>query len=208
MSSASTVSETPFAKLLATPGVVEHCELRDDELGFLAIHGGLEAMTWEIARAAADARGASFYSVAQPDDLRWHIPSHHYVRDASARLDAFSDHVEVAISLHGYGGVRDSDERWTTVLLGGSNRAAATAIAERLRDVLPMYNFIDDLDAMPKQYRGIHPHNPVNRTRGGGVQIELPPRIRGNSPMWIGAPRDERGFVEHTQVLIDALAQE
>ena len=44
--------------------------------GFLALHGGLEAGTAEIAQAAAVASNASIYAVVQPDDLRWHVPSH------------------------------------------------------------------------------------------------------------------------------------
>jgi phage replication-related protein YjqB (UPF0714/DUF867 family) len=31
---------------------------------------------------------------------------------------------------------------------------------------------------MPSTLRGVHPDNPVNRPRAGGVQLELPPRIR------------------------------
>ena len=50
-----------FAELLAQPGVEEVCELRS-QFGFMAFHGGaLEAMTDVIARAAADASGASYY---------------------------------------------------------------------------------------------------------------------------------------------------
>ena len=47
-----------------------------------------------------------------------------------------------------------------------------------LRDALPQDRFVDDLDVMPPKLRGVHPANPVNRPRHGGVQIELPPRIR------------------------------
>ena len=194
-----------FGELLATPGVLEHCELRDTHVGFMAIHGGLEATTFEIAKVAADRSEASLYAVTQPDELRWHVPSHRYTRDSSPHLDAVCAHVDLVISLHGYGGVRDSDERWTTVLLGGSNREVAAALATQLRWALPMYTFIDDLDSIPAQYRGVHDQNPVNQPKRGGVQIELPPRIRGNSPMWDGADRDEHGFVEHTQLLVGTL---
>jgi phage replication-related protein YjqB (UPF0714/DUF867 family) len=37
---------------------------------------------------------------------------------------------------------------------------------------------VDDLAAIPKSMRGIDPRNPVNRSRGGGVQLELPHRAR------------------------------
>ncbi|MDZ4827532.1 MAG: poly-gamma-glutamate hydrolase family protein, partial [Actinomycetota bacterium] len=64
-------------ELLACPGVEERTDLRSP-VGFLALHGGLEAGTAEIAAAAAAAADASLYAVVQPDDLHWHIPSHRY----------------------------------------------------------------------------------------------------------------------------------
>ena len=93
--------------------------------GFLALHGGLEAHTAEIAHAAAIASNASFYAVVQPDDLRWHVPSHAYDPAQSDALDMFVDHVETVVSVHGFGGLRGSDDRWVTGLLGGSNRPLA-----------------------------------------------------------------------------------
>ncbi len=54
----------------------------------------------------------------------------------------------------------------------------AGSLALVLRDALPQYRFVDDLEVMPPELRGVHPANPVNRPRLGGVQIELPPRIR------------------------------
>jgi phage replication-related protein YjqB (UPF0714/DUF867 family) len=167
----------PLREFLEYPGVEERSVLRS-RFGFLALHGGLEAGTAEIATAAADAAGASLYAVVQPDDLKWHIPSHNYDPVHSGELSAFLDHIELLISVHGYGGLRGADDRWTTVLLGGGNRELARALASVLRAALPQYRFVDDLDAMPVELRGVHRANPVNRARRGGVQIELPPRIR------------------------------
>jgi phage replication-related protein YjqB (UPF0714/DUF867 family) len=164
-------------ELLACPGVEERVVL-GSTVGFLALHGGLEEGTAEIASAAASACGASLYAVVQPPDLHWHIPSHRYDPAHALPLQEFLAHVDVVLSVHGYGGLRGSDDRWTTALLGGSNRVFAAATAGILRDELPQYRWIDDLDAMPNHLRGVHPHNPVNRPSGGGVQIELPPRVR------------------------------
>jgi hypothetical protein len=70
-----TVRPPMFAELLAHPGVEEVVELRGP-FGFMAYHGGsLEEATDVIARAAAEASGASYYGVHQPADLQWHIPS-------------------------------------------------------------------------------------------------------------------------------------
>jgi phage replication-related protein YjqB (UPF0714/DUF867 family) len=176
-------------QLLATPGVEERCSL-GSAFGFLALHGGLEAHTAEIAQAAAVASNASIYAVVQPDDLRWHIPSHKLDPAQSDALNAFLDYVDCVVSVHGFGGLRGSDDRWITGLLGGSNRDLASRLAELLRDALPGYHWIDDLDVIPAHLRGVHPDNPVNRPAGGGVQLELPPRVRrtpGHAAALIGA---------------------
>jgi phage replication-related protein YjqB (UPF0714/DUF867 family) len=164
-------------EFLDFPGVEERSVLRS-RFGFLALHGGLEQGTAEIAAAAAESSGASLYAVVQPDDLKWHVPSLHFDPEHSGELATFLEHVDVVVSIHGYGGLRGSDDRWITALVGGGNRAMAADLAMRLREALPPYRFVDDVDRMPSDLRGVHRANPVNRTRGGGVQIELPPRLR------------------------------
>jgi phage replication-related protein YjqB (UPF0714/DUF867 family) len=166
-----------LAELLALPGVDERLVLRS-RFGFCALHGGLEAATAEIAAAAADAAGASYYAVVQPDDLHWHVPSHRYAPAQSSALREFLAHVDIVISVHGFGGVREADDRWTTALLGGSNRLLARALGGALGGALPGYRWIGDLDAMPSHLRGLHSANPVNLAPNGGVQLELPPRVR------------------------------
>ena len=180
---------TPLLReFLDFPGVQEHSVLRS-RFGFLALHGGLEQGTAEIATAAADAAGASVYAVVQPEDLRWHVPSRNYDPEHSGELATFLAHVDVVVSVHGYGGLRGSDERWTTILVGGSNRVLASDLAGVLGAALPHYRFLDDMELIPTELRGVHSANPVNRTRRGGVQIELPPRIRsrGDAPVLVSA---------------------
>jgi phage replication-related protein YjqB (UPF0714/DUF867 family) len=176
-------------QLLATPGVQERCVL-GTSFGFLALHGGLEAGTAEIAQAAAVASNASIYAVVQPDDMRWHIPSHAYAPAQSDALVAFLGHVELVISVHGFGGLRGDDDRWITGLLGGCNRELAAQLALLLRAALPGYRWIDDLERIPSHLRGVHRNNPVNMTGAGGVQLELPPRVRrtpGDCAALVGA---------------------
>src|ERR1700759_1084792 len=93
-----------FSALLECPGVVEHCELRSPRVGFLSLHGGLEATTFEIATEAARRSGASLYAVVHPDGLKGHLPSQRFDLAESPRLEAFCAHVSTAISLHGFGG--------------------------------------------------------------------------------------------------------
>src|SRR5262249_36947640 len=119
---------------------------------------------------AAAASGASLYAVVQPGDLNWHVPAHRVAPVEAPALAAFLDHVELVVSLHGYlrPGLR------TALLVGGANREQAEELGARLRAALPDYEVIVDLDRIPPDLRGVHPSNPVNLTRGGGVQLELP----------------------------------
>jgi phage replication-related protein YjqB (UPF0714/DUF867 family) len=189
-----------FAELLQMPGVVEDVRLRS-RVGFMAIHGGsLERRTAELATMAADRAGASLYAVRQPEDLRWHLPSHLVGPGGSSGLAQFLDHVEVVFSLHGYGRAG----YWTTVLVGGCNRAVAGRTAGALRAALPDYSVIDDLESIPEGLRGLHPMNPVNLPRRGGVQLELPPRVRGLGPHWRMLPDGQ--IAPPVDALVEALA--
>jgi phage replication-related protein YjqB (UPF0714/DUF867 family)/gamma-glutamylcyclotransferase (GGCT)/AIG2-like uncharacterized protein YtfP len=172
----TTPAPQSLSELLADPHVSEFSELRS-RFGFLAIHGGgLEEMTDVIAERAADAAGASVYLVKHPSRYPHHLPSAQYLAAESARLAEFLDHVDVTVSVHGYGRIG----RPTQLLAGGRNRALAAHVAEHLD--LPGYHVVTDLGAIPRELRGQHPQNPVNQTRYGGMQLELPTRVRGISP--------------------------
>lgn len=180
-----------FAALLAHDGVVETCRIGSD-VGIMAFHGGsLERGTDAVAVAVAERSGSSLYAVAQPEDLRWHLPSHEVSPEGSPELRRFLDHVQVAIAIHGYG----REGFWTRLLLGGSNRSLAAHLRTHLSAALPEFEVVDDMDAIPTDLRGLHRANPVNLPVGGGVQLELPPRIRGNTPHRLS-----------TEPLIDTLA--
>ena len=188
-----------FRTLLDTPGVVEHSVLRSS-FGFMAFHGGnLERTTDEIAACAAERAGASLYTVTQPFPLREHLPSSSVRAEESAPLAAFLAHVDVVIAVHGYG----REGLWTSMLLGGSNRPLARHLASHLRIQLPNFAAIDDLDEIPSELRGMHHHNPVNQPRLGGVQIELPPRVRGLTPHAASFDRVD-GRIPWTNSLIEA----
>jgi phage replication-related protein YjqB (UPF0714/DUF867 family) len=185
--------------LLEQPGVQEVLELRG-RFGFMAFHGGaLEERTDLVARSAAEQANASYYGVHQPAGMREHVPSHRFTAEQSAALNSFLTHVDVVITVHGYG----RRGLFTTLLLGGSNRELAAHVAPCLRAALPAYTVEDDIERIPKELRGLHPNNPVNAARNGGVQLELPPRVRGTSPLWW----DWEGAhpTPHTAALINGL---
>ncbi len=163
-----------FEDLLRRPDVVEELTLRS-RFGFMALHGGsLERATDVVARAAAEAAGASYYGVVQQADDPVHVASTLIRPAASAALASFFAHVDVVITVHGYG----RDDRMRDVLLGGRNRELAAHVASIASERLPDYTFHTDLDAIPRELAGQHPKNPVNRPRHRGVQIELPALLR------------------------------
>lgn len=192
------MSQPTFAELLALDGVVEECELRS-EFGFMAFHGGgLEEQTDVIARAAAERSGSSYYGVLHPPQWELHLPSTRVSPAESATLATFIDHVDVVVTVHGFG----RRALMTSLLLGGRNRELAGHVATHLRAALPAYDVVDELEQIPKELRGLHERNPVNLPAAAGVQIELPPRVRGSSPLWWDW---EGGLTPHTTALIDGL---
>lgn len=171
------MSRPLFTDVLAMPGVVEESELRS-RLGVMAYHGGgLEETTDVVARLAAEAAGASYYGVVHPPGFDIHVPSTQVPPDATEALSAFFAHVDTVITVHGFG----RRSLLTSILLGGRNRDLAAHLASHLRVHLPAYDVVDDLDRIPTELRGVHARNPVNLPAGGGVQIELPPRVRARA---------------------------
>ncbi len=201
------VDKTPitFAELLAKPGVLEVLDLKGP-IGFCAFHGGnLERMTAEIASEAAARSGSSFYGVIQPRGTRHHIPSAKVDPAESEKLSAFLDHCHNVIAIHGYG----LKGHFASLLCGGRNRAMARHVAFHIRAALPAYESIDDIERIPRSLRGMHPRNPCNLSAGGGVQIELPPRVRGLTPLVVHWPSHDyrsRRF-PHINDLIEGLIQ-
>lgn len=192
---------TEFAALLARPGVEEHCTLRG-RVGVMAYHGGsLEVMTDVIANRVASAADASYYAVIQPPGMSDHLPSIRVDPRESATLTRFFDHADIVMTIHGFG----RRGMFTSLLLGGRNREFAEHVGAELRQSLPAYDIVTDIDQMPRALRGQHHRNPVNLARQSGVQIELPPRVRGSSPIW--ADWEGPGLTPHTESLIAGLSQ-
>lgn len=190
-----------FGELLATDGVEERCELRST-VGVMAFHGGnLERVTEEIAEAVANRTGASLYTVVQHHPLRQHVPSSKVLRSESTALNEFLGHVSTVIAVHGYG----REGMWTSLLLGGSNRTLAASMATHLRRELPDFNAVDDVEQIPSDLRGLHRDNPVNVPSNGGVQIELPPRVRGLTPHAASMERVD-GMIVWTRRLVTAIS--
>lgn len=190
-----------LSELLTYDDVQEECVIRS-QFGFMAFHGGaLEEVTDVIASRAAERAGASYYGIQLPDNLEWHIPSHRVTADQSPALAEFLNHVNIVVTVHGFGRAG----YFTSLLLGGRNRRLAAHLGDRLRHHLPAYSILDDIDLIPGNLRGLHQDNPVNVVQHAGVQLELPPRVRGSSPLWWDW--EGPGLTPHTESLIDALVE-
>ena len=213
-----------LAELLALPGVEETCVLRS-AVGFMALHGGSQDRgTHEIASSAAEKSGASYYAIVQPSNLRVHLTSRHHDPGQSQKMSAFLRHVEVAISVHGFG--RDSFsfhiESGTQpviepygparrgpqtgplrgIIVGGLNADLVDAACGILRDRLPGYH------AGSERVRlGFHPRNPVNLPASHGVQIELPPALRGIGDLGEDFVPSQDGIVTDVVAALVALAE-
>ncbi|MEU0005387.1 poly-gamma-glutamate hydrolase family protein [Streptomyces sp. NPDC006314] len=140
-------------------------------IGLLALHGSNEGGTAELADLVARRCGATSLVFTQPGARRpVHIPSPRMAADHCALLREFLDRVSLTVSLHGH--MRPHAPH--TLFLGGGNREAALVLARELLALAPRFRAVADLEAIPAALRGLHPRNPVNLTRLGGVQVELP----------------------------------
>ena len=166
----------------------------------MALHGGSQDRGTDlIARRAAQESGASYYAIVQPASLRVHIPSRCHDPADSPALRKFLEHVDVAISVHGFG--RDSflvgidPSRGLVIepygpaltgaqrgpirgiIVGGLNASLLRQVRTLLDGRFPGYRVADGRVRL-----GFHPANPVNLPRAKGVQVELPPGLRGIGP--------------------------
>ena len=185
-----------LAELLAIPGMREECVLRS-KVGFMALHGGSQDRgTEHIAGRAAEQAGASYYGILHPSDLRVHLTSRLHDPAHSVQLRAFLMHVDVAISVHGFG--RDGFALWIDhdcglmiepygpavrgrqtgplrgIILGGLNVQLLHSARELFAQRFGGYQVADERVRL-----GFHPDNPVNLASARGVQLELPPGLRG-----------------------------
>ncbi|KUN84129.1 hypothetical protein AQJ66_16515 [Streptomyces bungoensis] len=151
--------------------------LRSD-VGLLALHGSTEGGTAELAQEVAARTGATALVFTQPAGPPVHIPSPRMAVPHCGALKTFLSHVTLTVSLHGH--LRPTATR--AIFLGGTHRAAALTLAAALVRLAPAFDAVTDLDAIPPGLRGLHPRNPVNLTRAGGVQLELPLRARTEHP--------------------------
>ena len=190
-----------FAELLAHAGVDEDLVLRST-FGFMAFHGGsLEEMTDVVAAAAAAQAARPTTGSVSPRTCNGTCRRSTVDPAQSPRLQAFLDHVDVVITVHGYG----REGRWTELLAGGTNRALARRRRPSAR--VPRCPTTRSSPTSTRSPASCGASTPATRStsRRGGVQLELPPRVRGRSPL--SPPPGPDGLSPPTAALIDGLAE-
>ncbi len=190
----------------------------------MALHGGSQDRgTDQLACRAARQSGSSYYAIVQPRGLRVHLTSRLHNPAHSERLQGFLRHVEIAISVHGFG--RDSFSFWVDpgrgpmldlygpalrgtqtgplrgVIVGGRNPDLLDAARRLLRDRFAGYHVADERVRL-----GFHPDNPVNLPSAAGIQIELPPGLRGIGDFGECLVPAEDGLVAETIAALVELA--
>jgi phage replication-related protein YjqB (UPF0714/DUF867 family) len=185
-----------LAELLALPGMTEECVLRSN-VGFLALHGGSQDRgTEQIAKRAAEQAGASYYGIVHPPGLRVHLTSRLHDPAQSPTLQSFLAHVAIAISVHGFG--RDGFALWIDsesgliiepygpvvrgnqtgplrgIIVGGLHAGLLQEARELFGHRIAGFHVADERVRL-----GFHRKNPVNLPSAHGVQVELPPGLRG-----------------------------
>jgi phage replication-related protein YjqB (UPF0714/DUF867 family) len=148
-----------------------------------------------------------------------HDPEH------SAHLRAFLEHVDVAISLHGFG--REGFALWLDpggglivepygpavrgkqtgplrgIIVGGLNAPLLEAARELFQGRFAGYHVADRRVRL-----GFHPDNPVNLPTAHGVQVELPPGLRGIGDFGESLhPRQDGIVSEVVAALVELAAQ-
>jgi phage replication-related protein YjqB (UPF0714/DUF867 family) len=143
--------------------------------------------------------------------------------DHSQQLRAFLEHVDVAISLHGFG--RDGFALWIDpdrglvvepygpalrgrqtgplrgIILGGLNARLLDEARALFDGRFPGYHVADERVRL-----GFHPDNPVNLPRARGVQVELPPGLRGIGDFGDALVPDEGEIVNQVVTALVELA--
>ena len=86
----------------------------------MAYHGGaLEEATDVVARAAAELAGASYYGVHQPNGMGHHAIDADPTRGVRS-VARFLRHIDVVVTIHGYGGAASSRRCCSAAATAGS----------------------------------------------------------------------------------------
>ena len=165
-----------FRDVVKHPGVKEYSSKRG-KIGILAVHGGrLDHGTEQVANYVHAKTPASLYVMSsRGGDIGKHrVASTQIAHTHSKHLNDIISHVNYNISIHGHN--KPGHEK--TVYVGGENAYLRQKVAAKLKQYLPSeYTVEHDVNKMPRNVRGTG-RNVTNRSKEGGVQVELPTELR------------------------------
>jgi len=138
---------------------------RGSHIGVIAIHGGIEPMSEDIARAIADQdfNLYVFESLVDQGRFTMHVTSTHF---DDPRAVALMNKSRIAISIHGYKATREE-----VACVGGGNEALRDWVAQRL-------SVFVKVESPCAIFNGRGRANIVNQAAEQGVQLELSRTLR------------------------------
>ncbi len=156
-------------------GFVEYARFAGG-VAVLAVHGGgIEPGTEELAEYAAAETGCSLYVFSgrlEKGNSRLRRMSRSLFREEDSLRSRVIGQANAVISIHGHG--RDANEIYAV----GASEVLKGMFVELMAQRLPAFPVVTDPAKIPKGLAGLHPDNVVNLPAGGGLQLELPARLR------------------------------
>ena len=166
-----------FRDVIKQKGVREYSKIKG-RVGVLVPHGGrLDIGAEQIGNYVEQNTPASMYvmSSRQGNVKKHRVASTKISHTHSKPLNEVINHSKYNVSIHGHS--KPGQEK--TVYVGGENSYLKKRIAARLKQYLPNgYAIEHDVAKMPRNIRGTGSRNIVNRSKEGGVQVELPMELR------------------------------
>ena len=142
------------------------------KIAVLAYHAKTEAGTAEIAEAVHEKSPSSMYVFKGN-----RVASTKVTHTHSDKLKSLVKEAETAVSVHGYKNKKGVDNN--VIYVSGQHGKLSSKIAKELqKNFGDNYHIETNPDYIPKHLQGKSDYNIVNKFEKGGVQIELPEKLR------------------------------
>jgi len=158
----------------------ETAEHKEGDIAVLAYHAKTEEGTGDVAEDISKNSNASLYVFEGK-----RVPSTKITPTNSEDLNRMVQEKRTAVSMHAYhkqGNYEKQGKKYDykdTVFVSGQNSELAKKIATELEDSLGHeYHIETNPDYIPAHLKGMSKHNIANKFKEGGVQVEMPRKLR------------------------------